>query len=332
MVHGLRQRHAHEAGRGEAAIEPRQLHHLNDGAHAGALVADPQCESAGEFDFARRVRAVAELVLQPLQPQRIDRAVGAKARHEEAGEPARGLRQHQERIAHRRGQKPFVSDDGVRVSRRRGSGNVGAHISAALLFRHAHAERHARLFPPGPEGRIVTRRGHFRRNLRKERRVGAERGQRGTRHGDRAQMPALDLRRHVIARRSRHFRRRRRALAGRRPGRGMQPRRNARPHQVVIGRMKFDDVAAKALWVKGVEFRRVLVGTAREREHLGRAPLPPERRERGCFVLGAIRPDGFLERYIARKQIDVFVGRRLVEYLLGVEARQTVHGNRPRWG
>ena len=41
MMHGLRQRHAHQARRGDRAIEPRQLHHLHDGAHARALVADP---------------------------------------------------------------------------------------------------------------------------------------------------------------------------------------------------------------------------------------------------------------------------------------------------
>jgi hypothetical protein len=51
MMHGLRQRHAHEASRSEPAIEPGQLHHLDDGAHAGTLVADPQAERAGELDF-----------------------------------------------------------------------------------------------------------------------------------------------------------------------------------------------------------------------------------------------------------------------------------------
>ena len=116
MVHGLRQRHAHEARRGEPAIEPRQLHHLDDGADAGALVADPQSVSAGEFDFARRIGAVAELVLEPLQAERIDRAVGPEARHEETRQPARRLRQHQEGVAHRRGQKPFVADDGVEIA------------------------------------------------------------------------------------------------------------------------------------------------------------------------------------------------------------------------
>ena len=152
MMHRLRQRHAHEAGRRERAIEPRQLHHLDDGAHAGAFVADAPGVSAGEFDLARRIGAVAELVLEPLQPQRIDRAVGPKARHEKTGEPARRLRQHQKGVAHRRREKPFVAGDRNRNLRHgRGGGGIGAHVGAALLFGHAHAERHARFFPPRPE-------------------------------------------------------------------------------------------------------------------------------------------------------------------------------------
>ena len=45
MMHGLRQRHAHQAGRSDGAIEPRQLHHLQNGADAGALLADAPGES-----------------------------------------------------------------------------------------------------------------------------------------------------------------------------------------------------------------------------------------------------------------------------------------------
>ena len=162
MVHRLRQRHAHEAGRSERAIEPGQLHHLDDGAHARALVADPQRVRAGELDFARCIGAVAKLVLEPLQPERIDRAIGPKTRHEEAGEPALRLRQHQEGVAHRRRQEPFVAVDDVEIAARRGGGDVGAHVGAALFLRHAHAERHARLFPPRPERRVVAWGDHLR--------------------------------------------------------------------------------------------------------------------------------------------------------------------------
>src|SRR5260370_6640575 len=98
MMHGLRQRHAHEAGGSEPAIEPRQLHHLDDGAHACTLVADPQTESASELDFARCIGAVTELVLEPLQAERIYRSGPPEARDDDTGKPARRLRQHQKCI------------------------------------------------------------------------------------------------------------------------------------------------------------------------------------------------------------------------------------------
>jgi len=48
----------------------------------------------------------------------------------------------------------------------------------------------------------------------------------------------------------------------------------------MIGRMELDDVAAKAFWIEGIELRRVLVSTPRQREHIRRAPLPAERGKR----------------------------------------------------
>ncbi len=192
-----------------------------------ALVADAQRERIGEFDFARRIGAIAELVLQPLQAQPVDRAVGAKARHEKTSQPAGRLRQHQEGVAHRRGQEPFVTGDRIGLADRRGGRGIGAHVGAALLFGHAHAERHARLFPPRSECRVVAGRYHLWRDFRQQRRRGGERRQRRARHGDWAQVPALDLRGHVVARRARDFRRRRLALPGGLPCRAVQPRGNA---------------------------------------------------------------------------------------------------------
>ncbi len=72
-----------------------------------------QARGAVELDFRRGVGAVAELVLQPLKPDRVDRAVGKEARHQEAGEPGLRLRQHQEGVRHRRGEEPFVPGDAV---------------------------------------------------------------------------------------------------------------------------------------------------------------------------------------------------------------------------
>ena len=78
VMQRMRQSRSHQAGGSNRAILPRQLHHLDDGADALALVADALGIGAGEFDFGRRVGAVAELVLQPLKLDRVDRAIGAK--------------------------------------------------------------------------------------------------------------------------------------------------------------------------------------------------------------------------------------------------------------
>ncbi len=246
-----------------------------------AFLADAPGESVGEFNFARGVGAVAELVLEPLKMQRVDRTVGTETRHEETRQSLWGLRQHQERVTHRRREEPFVADDRVRAAVRRRCRRIGAHVGAALLLGHAHAERHAGFLPPWPERRVVAARHHLRRDFRRERRLGGKRRQRGARHRDRAQMSGLDLRRHVEARGAQHFRRRRGALSGLGPGRGVQSGGDARGHEIVIGRMKLDGVGAIALGVESVKLRRVLIGLPRQREPFRRSPtlgrMPTER-------------------------------------------------------
>ena len=54
----------------------------------------------------------------------LTRAVGKEARHQEAGEPALRLRQHQEGVRHRRGEEPFVPGDAIDAVRRSGSARV----------------------------------------------------------------------------------------------------------------------------------------------------------------------------------------------------------------
>ena len=48
----LAERDARLAGRGDSAVEPRQVHHLDDGAHARALGPDPLRPGAVELDPA----------------------------------------------------------------------------------------------------------------------------------------------------------------------------------------------------------------------------------------------------------------------------------------
>ena len=120
-----------------------------------------------ELHLRGRIGAVAELVLEPLEGQRVDAAVGQEARHQEAGEPARRLRQHQEGVAHGRRHEPLVPGDQVlgprpAVARGRRRGGVGAHVGAALLLRHAHADGDAALGGRRLEALVVGARQDLR--------------------------------------------------------------------------------------------------------------------------------------------------------------------------
>ncbi len=64
--------------------------------------------------------------------------------------------------------------------------------------------------------------------------------------------------------------------AGLGPRGGVQSRRNAFAHQLMVGGMELDRVAAKTQGVKRVQLRRILVGLAAEREHFGAPPTPAE--------------------------------------------------------
>ena len=112
VVDRLAEGDAHQPGGGDGAVEARQVHHLDDGAHARTLEPDPLGVGAVELDLGRGIRAVADLVLQPLEADGVLTAVGTIARHQIAGEPAISrLGQHQEGIAHRRRHEPFVAGD-----------------------------------------------------------------------------------------------------------------------------------------------------------------------------------------------------------------------------
>ena len=274
MMQRLRKRHAHHSGGRDHAVDTRELHHLDDGAHAAPLLADPPREGLHELDFGRGIRAIAELVLEPLQAQRVDRAVGPEARHEEAGQPARRLRQHQEGVAHRRRHEPFVPGDGVGLARRHRGRGIGAHVRAALFLGHAHAERDRVLFPPRPEACVVSARCDLADQFAQDRRLDRECADAGARHRDRAHVSVLDLRHHEVARRARDLGRRSRARSIGGPGRGVQASLHALGHEAVIGGMEFDRVAAEALGVENLELRDVLVGQPRRFEHRG----APQRR------------------------------------------------------
>ena len=75
---------AHQSGRADGEIQPRQMGVREDLADAVTFLPDQPSQSIVILDLARRVGAIAALVLEPLYAHRVARAVGQEARHEEA--------------------------------------------------------------------------------------------------------------------------------------------------------------------------------------------------------------------------------------------------------
>ena len=133
-----------------------------------------------------------------------------------------------------------------------------------------------RLVQPWREGRIVGTRGDHGHHLRQQVRLHRQRRDRRARHRDRAEMPSLDLRGHVKFCRAHHLRRAAGRPALRVPGRIMHAGMRGVRHQLVIGRMKLDLVAAVAAGIEGAQFWCVLVGNASALGHRGGAPMLAE--------------------------------------------------------
>ncbi len=121
-----------------------------------------------------------------------------------------------------------------------------------------------------------------RRPLAKQLRRRHQRRQRGAGHGDRAQMPRLELRGEIEARRAHLM-----AAAGLGravlPDRGMQPARHRAPHQRVIGRVEIHSVDAPALPVMRAQRGRLGVG------HAAPCPAPPATARSGPSLSRSLR-------------------------------------------
>ena len=124
------------------------------------FLADHLRESAVVFDLGGGVRLVSELLLQAHDLNGVAFPVRLDARHEEAGEAFIRVGQRQEGVAHRRGAKIFVAHQPVVAARaarteREGTRRIGAHVGAALLLGHRHANGQPALLRDGPERRVI---------------------------------------------------------------------------------------------------------------------------------------------------------------------------------
>ena len=277
VVDGAGQTAAHAGGAAQRAVEPGEVDHLDDGRHAAALLADQPRGRAVVLDLTGGVGVVAELVLEPLQEHPIAAAVGQDPRQEEAAQPGRRLRQHEEDVAHRRRREPLVAGEAVTaVAVRRGLRGACADVGAALLLGHRHARGDAHLGGGHLQLGVVLTAGEQRFVDRRQFGVVAQRRNDGVRHRDRADVAGL--------------RRPHRGLGGPddvRAGAVVCPRRGVQAvadrdlHQLVVRGVVLDLVDAVAVAVVGAQDRLVAVG---ELAPALRLPAAGERPEFGDLV------------------------------------------------
>jgi hypothetical protein len=192
----LGQGRAHQTRGRHGRVEPGVVHHLDQRADAVALGAEAVGDGAFVLDLCRGVRAVAELVLEALEADRVASFL-EPAGHEEAGEARRRAREREEGIGHGRRAEPLVPGKAPVAVGGLGPGGGGAQVRSALLFRHRHAEGGATLFGHGEHARIVAARQELRAPEVLEARVGAQRGDGGIGHRHGAAGAGVHLRRHV---------------------------------------------------------------------------------------------------------------------------------------
>ncbi len=109
MVYRLRHTLTHQSGRRYRVIQPREDRHLEDRRDAAPLIAQRNAGGGVEFHLAGSIRAISEFVLESLQTQSVQGAIGKKSRDEEARRTTWGLGEHQKRIAHWCGEEPLVA-------------------------------------------------------------------------------------------------------------------------------------------------------------------------------------------------------------------------------
>jgi len=334
VMNGIGERQPHQPRRGHGAIEPGQRHHFHDAGNAAAFLADHPAVRRLKFHLGGGVRAIAELVLEALEAQRIDAAVRQNSRQQEAAEPSRRLRQHQKCIAHRCRHEPFVAGDQILAAGPAGGHRlrprgVGAHVGAALLFGHAHADGGAAFLGQAPEGLVVAPRQDLGNPASGEIGLKQKRWHRRIRHCDRALVSRFHLVGEVTAGRALHGGSRAPLPMPARevvPGRAVQALADTDGHQGVIGRMKFHHVQSCAFAIEAQQARRIFIGEPGLLEGFGAAAGVPELRKLLGCPFCAFPFDGLHQGRVGREQVHVLERRTLVENRMGLERLE--HGVR----
>ncbi len=173
--------------------------------------------------------------------------------------------------------EPFRSGNGGR--------GVGAHIAAALLLRHSHADHDGGLVGGRRKTRIVTSRQNERQPVTREVFFLHQHGNGRVGHGQRTAVTRLQLGRQIKPRRSHHMGGGPlRATSGSqmRPDRVIEPFRARDAHQLVVGRMVRDNIQPAAVPVVRLEPRERRIRLSRQFLGFGGTRRQPEGVERAC--------------------------------------------------
>ncbi len=302
----------HPGGGADGAVQAGRVDHLDDGPHPAALLADQQAVRLLVLDLGGGVGLVAELVLEPLEAEPVAAAVRQHARQQEAAEPARRLGEGEEEVGHRRRGEPLVAGEPVApVGLRDGGRGVGADVRAALLLGHRHAGDQTALAVRLAQSEVVLGGGEQRFELGGQRGRGAQRGNGGVGHRDRAGVAGLDLAPDVELGGAGGVR----AGPVVPPGGGVQAVPDGGAHQLVPVRVELDLVDPVAEAVVGAQHRRILVGQPPPLGGLLGAGQPAEGAQFGLGPAGAGPVQGSEQRGVGGGVVPVR-GRGLVGDLM----------------
>ncbi|MNG99025.1 hypothetical protein D3C79_581850 [compost metagenome] len=321
----LGQRLAHQGTGADHAVETGHRHHLDDGRHAASLLANHPRQGPAELDFAGGIGAVAELVLQALDVELVAVVIRAMTGQQEAAEALVGLRQGEERIAHRRRTEPLVPDQLIRLpwpwrADRVGAGGVGAHVGATLFLGHGHADCHPDFVSVPDIARVVLAGEDLGQPVFGQLRLQPQRRNRGKGHGQRATGTGFGLAVQVGHRRPCHV------GAGTRfgPGQRGQAMLDGGAHQLVISGVKLHQIDAMTVAIMAAEFRLVRVGqkARRHQRPAGQGTVGIDPR---LGPAGAETPRPLLQRYIEAVQVGPVERGRLIGDFVGFSVLVQVH-------
>ena len=267
------------------------------------------------------------LSLSRCRRKRLSSPSGRPPRHQEAGDAAVGLAEDEERVALRGGEEPLVAGElvlsaGTAAVDRPPDGGVGAHVGAALLLGHPHAEQGALLLARRDLARVVDVGEDARLPLLGQLRLLAERRNDRVGHRDRAADARFGLGEAHEGRCAGDV------GAGLRlaPGEGVELVRDAEPHQLVPGGVELGLVDPVAVAVVGAELRRVLVGEPPELDHVGAAGDLADRRDLLDGPVGALPADCLTHHRVGGEDVVVGQRRGLVGDLVGTDSGWPLNG------